>query len=118
MNTHPTPPPHPPEDDPRASSALIVGMVGMILLLALVIGAIVLYQSAQRQQVTEKVYAPRIHELAQIRSEQAANISTYRYVDRQQGLVAIPIDVAIELYVKEVNPQKFGTDLPTMQAIE
>ena len=89
--------------DPRAGSTLLVGLIGTILLLAVVVLAQVLFYNVQQMEDQTKLYAPRPQALLQAQAEQLAQINTYRYVNQKDGIVAIPIDRAIELYVAEMK---------------
>lgn len=101
--------------DPPAATTILVGIIGGILLLAVVLVAQVLFYNVQRSEDEVKLYAVRPQELADLQAKQLAEISSYRYVDRAQGVVAVPIDRAIELYVAE---QKAPAAPARMQAPE
>jgi hypothetical protein len=96
------------EGDPNASMVFTVGIVGAILLLALLIFGVVLFQNAQVLQTEEKIFAGKPIELAEQQTLQLAAINQYRYISERDGIVAIPIDQAIDLFVARVqaDPQQ------------
>jgi hypothetical protein len=89
------------EGDPKSSLLIRVGIVGTILMLAAILLAQVLFYSAQRFEDERKLYAAKPQELAQLQAEQLTAIHTYRVLDAGSGIVAIPIDRAIELYARD-----------------
>jgi hypothetical protein len=104
MNTH---------GDPPASLTAIAGIVGGILLLAVVLLAEVLFYNVQRIEDETKLYAGKPPELADLQARQLAQINAYRYVDQAKGVVAIPIDRAMELYVADVQATSLPGKIPS-----
>ncbi len=97
--------------DPKASSTVVVGVVGAILLLAIILFTQVLFSSAQRMEDERKLYVPR-QELADLRFKQLAQIEDRRFIDPGRRVVALPIDDAIELFVTGVKPAPVPTTIP------
>lgn len=93
------------QDDPRTSSTLLVSLIGTILLLAVIVLAQVMFYDVQRVEDITKVEQAEPQALLQLQAEQLAQITTYRIVDAKEGIVAVPIDRAIELYVADVKSQ-------------
>ena len=89
--------------DPKPTMTFVVGLVGTIMVLVLVVFAIVLFQSVKGYEDTHKVIAARPQELLDLQSRQLERINEYRWVDREKGIVAIPIDRAMQLYVEKVE---------------
>ncbi len=104
------------EGDPKASSTVVVSIVGTILLLAIVVFAQVLFYSGQRFEDERKRYAPPPAELTQLQSEQLAQITTYRRPPTPDGPYAIPIDRAMELVVAELKSAPAPTIIPQREA--
>ncbi len=102
-----------PERDPRASTTLLVALIGAILLLALVLTAQVVFQNAVWMRANAD--APKSPQLAKSQSEQLAQVSQYRIIDPAKGTVAVPIDEAIRLVVSDL---KTNTAPATMNAPE
>lgn len=101
-------------DKPRSSTTVLVRALSAILLLEIVALAMLLLCNTQRTDDRRKLRAPRPPELVNLESGQLAAINAYRMVDEQQGIVAIPIDRAIELYVAEAesSPAPTTTNVP------
>jgi ATP/ADP translocase len=98
-------------DDPQPSGTALVGVIGGLVLLALVVFAQVLFYNVQRGEDERKLHAVQLRELLDLQTQQMAQINGYRLVDAEKGLAAIPIDEAIRLYVQEV-----ATTRPASQA--
>jgi hypothetical protein len=79
---------------------VVVGLVGAILVFVLVVALQALFQRVERDELERKVVAAPAQELESLRADQLETLSEYRYVDRAKGIVAIPIDRAMELEVR------------------
>jgi hypothetical protein len=98
--------------DPKASTTLLAGLIGMILILAVGIFAVVMFLSVQGYEEQRKLYEPKYQALIDAQTAQRKQIDEYRIVDAEGGIVAIPIDVAIPRYVERL---KSGTDATTIE---
>jgi hypothetical protein len=96
-------------DDPQSAAALVIGLVGLILALAIIIFVVVLFQDVQNMEDAQKTYAAKPQELADLQFQQLARINDRHVVDPNYGLIAIPIDQAIDLYVGGVRPASAPT---------
>jgi hypothetical protein len=90
--------------DPKASSTVVIGVVGALVLVVIVIALQALYYRAEQAEVVRKVYQAAPEEWSRLRAEQEARLHAYRWVDKQKGVVAVPIDRAIELLVRGEAP--------------
>jgi hypothetical protein len=99
--------------DPPASLTAIAGIVGGILVLAVILFAQVLFYNVQRIEDDTKRYAGKPQELADLEARQLAQINAYRYVDQTHGVVAIPIDRAMELYATAMQSPPPPTTIPS-----
>ena len=91
----------PEERDPKSSSTLIVGAVGVILLAVVVILLQVLFYRTSEAERWRKVISRQPAELRGVQAEQREMLNGYRWIDEPNGVVAIPVDAAMELVVKE-----------------
>ncbi|HKQ59760.1 MAG TPA: hypothetical protein VJS92_00665 [Candidatus Polarisedimenticolaceae bacterium] len=89
------------ERDPRALPTLFVGTLSALLIVLSVLGLEVLYQVTAGSERQRKVVAASAEELERVRAEQLERLAGYRWVDRSKGVVAIPVDRAIELMLNE-----------------
>jgi hypothetical protein len=95
--------------DPQAAATYVVGFIGIILMLAVMILTVVLFQNTERREDQEKIYAAKPQELADLQFQQLARINERRMVDPNGGTIAIPIDDAIALYVNQVKAPRLPT---------
>jgi hypothetical protein len=94
---------HGPEEgaDPKVGITLVVGALGVILTVVIILALQVLfYRTAQREFVT-KVVEVGSEKLRNAESAQREMLEGYRWVDRENGVVALPIERAMELIVEE-----------------
>lgn len=89
-------------DDVNAPLIALVGIVSAILLFIITIGAQAWIRSFQERENYRKVVSPRDEKLARLEATQMESINAYRMVDTQKGVVAIPIDRAMEIVVKDL----------------
>jgi hypothetical protein len=87
--------------DPQTSSTLVVAVVGAILVFVIIVALQAFFYHSEETERAKKVYAVAPEELARLRATQQEQISTYRWVDRDRRIVAIPIDRAMELTVRD-----------------
>lgn len=88
-------------DDPRASSTVVIGVIGALVLFLIVVALQAVYYRAERAESLDKVYRAVPEELTRVRNEQMGRLHTPRWVDRAQGVVAIPVEDAMDLVVEE-----------------
>jgi hypothetical protein len=101
-------------DDTKVSSVFIAGLVGVLSVAALIVLLQVLYYQTLQREETAKVTNQHAEEAATVAAEEMARLKEYRWVDRQKGLAAIPIDRAMDLVVTELAAGKppGGAPLP------
>lgn len=88
-------------DDIKTSTVALVGFLGAIVLVAILFLLQVIYYHVAAVQFEEKDVDPPILELQNSLNAQQAQLAGYRWVDQAKGVVAIPIDRAMELVVRE-----------------
>jgi hypothetical protein len=91
----------PEERDPKTSSTLIVGAVGVILLGVVILLLQVLFHRTAEAERWRKVVSQQPEQLRQLRTQQLDQLNSYRWVDEQGGVVTIPIERAMGLVVRE-----------------
>jgi hypothetical protein len=107
----------PPTDrggDPQASATLIAAIVGAILVFVIIVALQAFFYRSQEAERATKIYGVVPEELAKLRAGQQEQLSAYRWVDRDRRVVALPIERAIELTVRDQgrNPE-VGAALPS-----
>ena len=90
-------------DDPSSSPTLAFAILGAILLFVLIVALQAFYYHMQDKEDYRKQVVPAPEEISRLRAEQLEQLNGYRYVDAQKGIVAIPIDRAIKLTVRDMN---------------
>jgi hypothetical protein len=91
--------------EPKSGLVAVVGMVSAILLVAVILLLQAVYYRAQeKEDLAKAVMVPP--EAQMLRAQQLGQLQGYRVVDPQGGIVAIPIDRAMELLVREESQVK------------
>jgi len=80
---------------------LTTGILLSVLVLVLILLVQGWFYKAQSDEYVRKIIEPRAEELASATAEQQESLHSYRVVDTEQGTVAIPIERAMELVVRE-----------------
>jgi len=91
------------QDDPSTAPTVVIGIAGAVLLLLMVIVLETLFYAAQKREDYRKLVAPPVEELSRLRAEQQERLNAYRWVDQAKGVVAIPIDRAMDLEARGLN---------------
>jgi len=88
-------------DELNTSLIALIGFLSAILLFGLIVGLQVWYYTFKEQEFSRKVVSQRPAELTQVTAKQQEQLHAYRWVNEASHVVAIPIDRAMELVVKE-----------------
>lgn len=91
----------PGDGDPAAAPTAVVLFVGFVLVYLCVVGLQTLFYVEREQEYVKKQYGSPPQLLVSARAEAQANLKEYAWIDREQGVVAIPIDRAMELVTRE-----------------
>ncbi|MGE5235256.1 MAG: hypothetical protein ACM3O7_02765 [Acidobacteriota bacterium] len=86
--------------DPNTPMTVIVGLMSALLLFVVVVLLQAFFYHSEREENRRKVVAVTPQELAQVRAQQQEVLHSYRWIDQQKKVVAIPIDRAISLLVE------------------
>lgn len=97
--------PGPEQDDPNAAMTVVVAVVGCVLVFVIVVALQAVFYEARDAEFDRKVVSVRPEQLRSLRSEHLEQLNSYRWVDREAGVVAIPIDRAMELMVQEARSE-------------
>jgi hypothetical protein len=90
--------------DPDALTTATVGIVGTILVIVVVVFVQGLYESQHRAEFGRKVVAEAPAELRSLRAAQRTKLQAMGWVDKQNGIVAVPIERAMELLAADPKP--------------
>jgi len=91
------------DDDPKSGPTVITVVVFTLLTVASVLYLNAYFGRVQEEEFTAKVVDRESAALDALRLEQEVQLSEYRWVDRDQNVVAIPIERAMELVASEMG---------------
>jgi hypothetical protein len=89
-------------DDVNTPVIALVGFISAILFFAIIVLLEVVFYWAEGEQHAKDLNQPP-QELATLVHNQQARLAEYRWVDQKKGVVAIPIDRAMELVVADLS---------------
>lgn len=92
---------HGDEGDPESLPTAVILGAGTLLLVAIVLFLQGLFEAQNRKEFERKVVAEVPQELRDLRAAQLQVLNSYRTVDPAAGVVAIPVERAIELLIEE-----------------
>ena len=92
------------EPDPDPLTTATVGIVGTLLVIIVVVFVQGLYESVNRAEFERKVVNEVPAELRSLRAAQQTRLHATGWVDKQNGIVAIPIDQAMKLLTQDPDP--------------
>lgn len=90
--------------DPGEPSARVIALFGVLTLAFLVVVILALQayvEYARERQVFVRQLEPVAEDLRNLRAREDAELNSYGYVDRDKGIVRIPIRQAMELVIRE-----------------
>jgi hypothetical protein len=90
----------------NVSMIIFVALLGAILTTTVVLGMQVLYYHYEAGVETSRKFSEPEVKLRKLQAEQRAQLTEYRLLDAKKGIVAIPIDRAMELVVAALPHQK------------
>lgn len=96
-----------------ARNLAIIGFATVALLVAIIIGVWVLYVLAEQRVEEEHVGKVYSEELRAIHAREAEQLNHYGFVDKEHGIVRLPIDRSMELLAQEYEQGKIGYNTKT-----
>lgn len=104
-----------PHGDPTTSWTVIAGILGALGVFVIVLGLQVLFYAVERAEHQRKVIEQPYDEVRRIRAQQEQGLHSYRWVDKNAGIVGIPIDRAMALVVEELATYPEGRPEPATE---
>ena len=92
-------------DDPNVGKITLVGVIGAILLFAIIVAMQALFYNVEEAQRTSKLGVGDPYELGRLRARQLEQLHAYRWLDKPNGVVGIPIELGMDLIVREANDE-------------
>ena len=108
---------NPGYDTQEPAMGLITG-IGLATLGAFIVTVMLVqiyFDSVNQQEYFEKVLKPVSSDYLSLRAQEDAELNSYGYIDREKGLIRLPIDRAISLTASEFAAGKIsysGTPTP------
>ena len=87
-------------DDPNVPASAVVGIVGAVLLFAIIVGLQGLFYSMEQAEIARKTADDPYEPLKRLDADQRGLLNSYGWVDQQTRTVHIPIHRAMELVVE------------------
>lgn len=99
--------------EPRTGRIAIVSGATVLLLTAICAGLYWLYVFSSERIEYEQVLAPPSEELKAIHEREEKHLNTYGYINKEKGIVRVPIDRAMEILVSEAKEGKLAYNMKT-----
>lgn len=88
-------------NDLRLSTIALWGGLALVLVLVGAVWIEAYYHFLEQRQVTAKVVEPTVPELVEYQEAQGALLDGYRWIDREAGVLGLPIERAMQLVAEE-----------------
>ena len=92
--------------EPRTKLIAAFGLGTIFVLVAVVMGVQAYFDHVEEQLVFQKQLVPVFDDLKNVRAREEGQLHSYQYIDRNAGVVRIPIDRAMELLAAEAAEGK------------
>ena len=94
-------------DDMNVPMIAFVGVLGVILTVAIIVGLQALYYNYNQVLFEKRILnEPFVESDSRLAEQEAKLNSPYRWIDQEKGIVAVPIDRAKELVVRELEQKQ------------
>ena len=87
--------------EPRAKSIVWLAIASVILLVVVIVGVTAYFEYLYRDMVQEKVLSAPSTQLNDLHARETEQLTKYSYIDKDSGMVRIPVDRAMELFAQE-----------------
>jgi hypothetical protein len=88
------------QEDTNSPLILVIGAVSGFLVLVIVIGLQAWFLSEEQQEYAEVFNTATNFQLQELSQVQGANISTYRWIDKEKQIAAVPVDEAMKMLIE------------------
>jgi hypothetical protein len=93
-------------EDVNTLSVAVVGIVGAIMVFVVIVALQVWFYNLQEVETYKKVVSVPPQEYSSLVAEQETRLNSYRWIDREKGVVAVPIERAAELVVHDLSSEQ------------
>ena len=87
-------------EDTNSPLILVIGAVSGFLVIVIVIGLQAWFLSEEQTELSQVYSEAENYQLQELREEQERNLSTYRWIDREKQIVAVPVDEAMKMLIE------------------
>jgi len=94
------------QSDPDAPRLWYIGVVGVVLVFVTIVGLQAIFYSVEQKEKDRKAAQHGPGQVNRLRATQLEQLHDYRWIDRNNNIVAIPIERAMELVIAESNEQR------------
>ena len=91
------------KSDVNVSLISLIGLLGVLLLYFTIISSQAWYYRVEKAEINQKVVLQPSSELESYRASEINKLYTYRWIDKEKKVMAIPIDQAMQLVARELN---------------
>lgn len=105
----------PEQEDLNTSLIAVSGLIGAVVVFFSIVALQAWYYRVEKEEMYRKVVAPAAEELASVTAEQQGQLNSYRLIDSQKQIVAIPIDRAMTLVEQDLAAGKDPLPIPASQ---
>jgi hypothetical protein len=88
-------------DNLNIPALVVTGVVSVLIVVAVVVLISAWFHRAYQAEVDVKQILPPSQDLRKVTLDQQSELNRYGWIDEEQGVVAIPIERAMELVVRE-----------------
>jgi hypothetical protein len=88
------------QDDTNSPLIITIGAMSGFLVIVAVIGLQAWFMREEQEELNEKYAGSVNYQLTALRHDQQANISSYRWIDREKQIAAVPVDEAMKLLIQ------------------
>ncbi len=96
-------------DDVDTPMIALVGITSAVFLFVLIIALLAWFNATEQRELRQKIVEPPNEKLEQLDAKQLESINVYRLVDPKKGVIAIPIDRAMDLVLKDIVTSRTRT---------
>jgi hypothetical protein len=93
--------------EPNTKFILLIGVGTLITLIVTVVGIQLYFDATMNNEIETVVLAPESQSLRDLHNKEDLELTNYKYIDRQKGVVSLPINRAMELFIKEAAEDRF-----------
>ena len=94
---------HPEPNITKIAGILMVGFVIVLFLVVTGVGSYFFFKGVVSAEINRKEITGMSRELAALRIKEAENLNTYGWINKDKGIVQVPIEVAKGIIIKNYN---------------